>query len=519
MSQAVNNVLVVGGGTAGWLTAAKLAVELNSRAPDAVQVTLIESPSVATIGVGEGTWPTMRKTLMSLGIDESEFMRECCAAFKQGSKFVNWKHQPVDGVSNHYYNHFTSLVNPEEFNLAPYWHLGHADEGLNYAEVVSTQGTVCEHGLAPKKITTPQYDGLQSYAYHLDAVKFANLLKRHATEKLGVKYLCGHVKQVHQDEEGYITSLDTKEHGVLEAELFVDCTGFAAVLIGKTLGVPFHGIGDQLFVDHAVAIQVPYEDENAPVACQTISTAHANGWTWDIGLSSRRGTGFVYSSRYTDHDSAEQTLRDHLGACADQLEARRIKMNIGYREKFWHKNCVAVGLSAAFIEPLEASAIFLVEAAANMIADQFPRSRGAMLKVEKKFNESFRYRWDKSIEFIKLHYFLSGRSDSDFWLDNRKLETVPTALLDKLEHWKEHPPSRYDFANSYEPFALETYQYILYGMNFPMSLEANRASFHKIDRAKQHFAQVKQLSEMTVGALPTHRELLNTLQTYSFQKN
>ncbi|WP_049628976.1 tryptophan halogenase family protein [Cellvibrio sp. pealriver] len=517
MSDLVKQILIVGGGTAGWLTAAKLAKELNSKSTDAVQVTLIESPDVPTIGVGEGTWPTMRATLQKLGIDEAEFMRYCNASFKQGSKFINWRKTPSNDQSNFYYNHFTSLQNPEQFNLAPYWSLGYAGD-ISYADAVSFQGSVCEKGLAPKKITTAQYEGIQSYAYHLDAARFADFLKTHCTEKLGVKHLFGHIRQVNQDQDGYITSIDTEEHGVIAAEFFVDCSGFSALIIGKTLDVPFKSISDKLFVDHAIAIQVPYQDEhNDPVATQTLSTAQNYGWIWDIGLTNRRGTGYVYSSHYTDHESAEQTLRRYLGPQADHLASRRIKMNIGWRERFWKKNCVAIGMSAAFIEPLEASAIFLIEAAGNMLADQFPRTRHEMQSVAKKFNRSFLYRWDKSVEFIKMHYFLSRRDDTQFWIDNRNPETVPTALMDRLEHWKSHPPSRYDFDNVYEPFPLESYQYILYGLDFQMDINHKKSAYQMVDYAQKQFSRVKELAEIAAKELPTHRDLLNKIRTYNFQ--
>lgn len=517
MSDLVKKVLIVGGGTAGWLTAAKLAKELNSKDPSAVQVTLIESPDIPIIGVGEGTWPTMRTTLQKVGIDESEFMRSCNASFKQGSRFVNWRFTPKNGVDNYYHNHFTSLQNPEQFNLAPYWSLGYAGS-ISYAEAVSIQGTVSEHGLAPKKITTAQYEGIQNYAYHLDAGKFADFLKKHCIEKLGVTHLFGNITDVVKDDYGYITSVNTDSQGNIEAEFYVDCSGFSALLIGKALGVPFKSINDKLFVDHAIAIQVPYKDEeNDPVASQTISTAQRAGWIWDIGLTNRRGTGHVYSSRYMDHDEAEKILRNYIGPGADQLNAKRIKMNIGWRERFWEKNCVAVGMSAAFIEPLEASAIFLIEAAGNMLSDQFPRNRAAMQKVQDKFNRSFLYRWDKSVEFIKMHYFLSRRDDGEFWTDNRKVESVPTALLERLEHWKMHPPSRYDFDNLFEPFPLESYQFILFGLDFPMNLENNRTSFHMADIAKMHFQKIQALKEGIKTELPTHRALLNKLKNYSFQ--
>jgi tryptophan 7-halogenase len=192
-------------------------------------------------------------------------------------------------------------------------------------------------------------------------------------------------------------------------------------------------------------------------------------------------------------------------------------MNIGRRAKFWHKNCVAIGMAAAFIEPLEASAIFLIEAAGNMLTDQFPRTRSAMELVEKKYNKSFDLRWEKSIEFIKMHYFLSRRNDSDFWLDNRRIESVPAGLLERLEHWKNHPPSKFDFENIFEPFPLESYQYILYGLNYPMLIQDYASTFPMVDYAKQQFKRTQELSKLAMSELPTHRDLLEKIQQYEFK--
>jgi flavin-dependent dehydrogenase len=394
-SELVEKVLIVGGGTAGWITAAKLAKSMNSKEPNSVQVTLVESPDIPIIGVGEGTWPTMRKTLESLGIDEGEFMRECDATFKQATKFVNWKESPKNNQNNHYYHLFGSVFNPEEFNLSPYWDMGLAGKDLSYAQAIGTQSEVCEQGLGPKKITTPAYQGLQNYAYHLNAGKFSEFIKKHAMNKLGVKYLSANINDVTLDDEGFIKSVSTDAEGTINADFFVDCSGFRSLLLGDALGVKFKNINDILLNDTAVTMQVPYEDVNCDILPYTTSTAQECGWTWDIGLNNRRGVGYVYSSAHCSHERADEVLRNYVGQQAEGIVSRKIDMKIGYREKYWHKNCLAVGMSAAFIEPLEASAIFLIEAAGNMLSDQFPRTRDEMAAVEKKFNRSFHFRWQK----------------------------------------------------------------------------------------------------------------------------
>ncbi|PKF59016.1 tryptophan 7-halogenase [Alteromonadales bacterium alter-6D02] len=514
--QTVQQVVVVGGGTAGWLTAANLAKRFNSTQPGSIQVTIVESPDIPTIGVGEGTWPTMRKTLANLGISETEFLVKCNASLKQATKFVNWRETPAAGDSNHYYHLFTSVYDASDFNLAPYWQRGDLGSST-YAQSVSVQGEVCERKLAPKAITHKEYEGAQNYAYHLDAGLFADLLKQHAVEVLGVKHIAANVSQVNLDKDEYIASVTTDRSGVIEGDFFIDCTGFKCLLLGDALGVKFKKVDNALLTDHAVVMQVPYQDEQQEIASCTISTAQEAGWIWDIGLSNRRGTGYVYSSKFTSHEQAEQTLRDYVGPESEGLMTRVIPMNIGYREKFWHKNCLAVGLSAAFIEPLEASAIFLMEAASNMLCDLFPRDRQAMAVVEKKFNQSFQFRWNKTIDFIKMHYVLSQRTEP-FWLANQHQETIPETLTELLERWRYHPVSDYDFDNVYEPFPMESYQYVLYGMGFKQDLSFNAGRYSKSAQAIQNFNNVQHIAQQVESKLPSNRDLLNKVNQYGFQK-
>lgn len=510
----VERVLVVGGGTAGWLTAAKLAKSLNSVKENSVQVTLVESPDIPIIGVGEGTWPTMRKTLDSLGIDEAEFIRECDATFKQATKFVNWRAAPEDGKNNHYYHLFSSVFNPEEFNLSPYWDMGLAGTGVSYAQAVGVQEHLCELALAPKKITTAAYQGVQNYAYHLNAGKFSEFIRRHAVSKLGVKHLSANVNRVNLDEQGYIDSVDTDAVGTLTADFFVDCSGFKSLLLGDALGVEFKNINDILLNDSAVVMQVPYSSADAEIRPYTMSTAQECGWIWDIGLQQRRGTGYVYSSAHTDHERAENVLRSYVGDQAESLSARKIDMNIGYREKYWHKNCVAIGMSAAFIEPLEASAIFLVEAAGNMLADQFPRTRDEMALVEKKFNRSFHFRWQKSIDFIKMHYMLSKRCDNPYWLDSRNPDSASDSLKELMDHWRSHPPSHYDFDSVFEPFVLESYQFVWFGMNAERDYSNKHPLLPDCALASERFKQVQQATQVIADDLPGHRELIEKIKRY-----
>ena len=518
MSESIDSVVVVGGGTAGWIGAAVLAKQLGSNDNTGVKVTLVESPDIPIIGVGEGTWPNLRKTLLMLGVDEGEFMRECDATFKQGAKFVNWIETPLDGKENAYYHPLNTVFHASyEFNLSPYWLLGHAGEGVAYDQAVASQSRICDLGLAPKKITTPAYDCLQEYSYHLNAVKFAAFLKKHCVEKLGVTHIYANIEDVKLDEDEFIESLVTDNKEEIKADFFLDCSGSTSILLKGVYNIPWININDIILNDTAIAMQVPYANENTPIKTHTVMTAEEAGWIWDIGLKNRRGLGYVYGSQYTSHARAEEVLRNHIGKECEGIEVRKFGMDLGYREKFWHKNCVAIGMSAAFVEPLEASAIFLFDAAANMIADQFPRTREAMLHVEKKYNRAFEMRLERTVDFIKMHYCISKRRDSQYWIDNCDNATIPDRLLERLDHWRSHPPTKYDFEYSFEPFNLDSYLYVLYGMQFETKIDNNKSAFTQSSTAKKMFKHIDDTVAKLKRELPQQRELVEKVYEYGFQ--
>ena len=509
MSKAIKRIVIVGGGSAGWLTAGVIAAEHRANPDSSIDVTLIESPDVKTIGVGEGTWPTMRDTLRHMGVSETDFVRECDASFKQGSKFVGW----VTGEEGDYYYHPFAL--PQGFteaNLVSRWHEHYA--GTRFADLVSYQPQLCEYSKAPKQVTTPEFAAVANYAYHLDAAKLGEFLKEHCKNKLGVNHVLDHVKGITSADNGDIAALDTESHGQLEGDLFIDCTGFAAVLIGKHYEIPFVSKKSVLFIDTAQAVQVPYESNDSPVASQTISTAQSAGWIWDIGLPTRRGIGHVYSSTHTTDAEAEAALRRYVSASAgkdvaDGLSPRKISFEPGHREVIWHKNCVAVGISAGFMEPLEASALALIECSAAMIRDELPANRDIMDIVAKRFNETFRYRWDRVIDFLKLHYVLSQRSDSSFWTDNRDADTIPERLSELLRLWRYQPPSRRDVNQIEEIFPSASYQYVLYGMGFEPEERATSRKSDDAALADKLFTESSRITKKMLSGLPSTRELIN----------
>ena len=498
-SSLLQDIVIVGGGSAGWLTAGVLAADHGDR----LRITLIESPDVAPIGVGEGTWPSMRDTLRRIGVLESDFMRDCDAAFKQGSRFDGW----VDGSAEDRYHHPFSL--PQGFgdtDLVAHWQRHHAD--VPFADLVSYQTPLCEAGRAPKQAATPQFAAVANYGYHLDAGKFGTFLKAHCLEKLGVRYISDHVVGVDSSDNGDIAALRTGSHGLLPADLFIDCSGMKSLLLGGHFGVPLVAQQHVLFNDRALAVQLPYPQPDDPIASTTMSTAQRAGWIWDIGLPTRRGIGHVYSSAHCGDDEAEAALRAYISASSGQHEIpapRQIRFAPGYRERFWQRNCVAVGLASGFIEPLEASALALVEMAAIAISDALPFERAAMDIVARRFNADFTYRWERVIEFLKLHYVLSRRQ-GDFWRDHRAAASMPPRLQELLRLWRRRAPARGDFASTNEVFPAASYQYILYGMGFSGTATAHLQDDGEL--ADRSFREAASLTARMLPALPDNRSLL-----------
>ena len=499
----IRHILIVGGGTAGWLTAAFLARTLGTAA-GGVRVTLVESSDIGIIGVGEGTFPSIRGTLHAVGLDEARFIRECDATFKQGVNFVDWSN-----VGERYFHPFNApSQRPGAPELLPYWVLGEAG-GRAFADAVSMQQRVADASRAPKRASDGDWLGPMNYAYHFDAGKFATLLAAHA-QSLGVERVIATVERVQLRADGHVEAVVTRERGVLAADLFIDCSGFRALLIGDALGAARKPLNDVLFADRALAVQVPYPAADTPIPSYTISTAHEAGWTWDIGLHRRRGVGYVYSSRHTNDERAERVLRGYVGPAADGLTPRLLKLDTGYRETQWIGNCVAVGLSAGFLEPLESSGIGLIETAAYLIGYLFPAD-GDFEPAARQFNQHMRARFERIVDFLKLHYALTRRDDSAFWRDNADPASWTPTLRDRLAQWRSRPPHRLDFIADLEMYPPSSWQYVLYGMGYPTDLSHARAAWPRAAEARQEFATIAQVAQRALADLPDHRALVDAL--------
>lgn len=421
------SIVIVGGGTAGWITAAVLS---RAWGEDGPSITLVESPQVATVGVGESSIPPLRTLLSIIGVDEQDWMRHTNATFKTALKLSNW-----GGKSSrpHYY-HPLFCWGENESQFFDNWL--HARRFENFKEPFDA----CFYGShlaaaskAPKMGHEAPNAGRMQYAYHLDAALCADYLSGWCRDR-GIRHILDHVDGVSLDDKGDVESVHTKTNGDLRGELFFDCTGFRGLIINKALGEPFESFSDTLYCDSAIAISTYPEAGEGKLGSATTATALSAGWSWDIPLQNRHGTGYVFSSSELDPDKAERELRAHLGEDVEQGDAHLIKMRVGRCRRAWVGNCIAVGLSTGFIEPLESTSIFCIQAGVV----EYLRCLGES-ETEQEQRETYNKRVNDLFEgirdFVLAHYHLSGRDDSEFWRAYRNHTNLPDSLQAILDRW------------------------------------------------------------------------------------
>ncbi|MBL4802767.1 MAG: tryptophan 7-halogenase [Emcibacter sp.] len=453
------HILIAGGGSAGWITAALMNAVINRDGRDVVDISLIESPDVPRIAVGEATIPPIHHILNILGIDELDFMKATDATLKQGIKFNNWLRKE----DHSYYHQFSRYALNTIDTFGREWLK--SDRAVPFADTVSVQPTLCEMNLSPKPLGRQQLQVPLSYAYHLNALKLADYLRDISTAR-GVVHHLDNITKVDMAEDGSIEAVNTEKGERYEADFFIDCTGFTALLIEKELGVGWDDFSDHLLCDRACVMQLPYETYYpGRVNSITHSTAQSAGWIWDIPLVNRRGIGHVYSSSFISDNDAEQELRLYEGAHADNISTRIVNFKVGKRKKTWVANCVALGLSGGFLEPLESTGLHMVQLAALTLAEHFPYD-GEMQALSEKFNRIMSDRFDEVLSFINLHYCMTQRTDTEFWQEVRRPERILRDLQEQFEYWKIKPPSMADFRDQLTIFNSINYELVLYGMDF-----------------------------------------------------
>lgn len=418
-------IVILGGGTAGWIAANALVDNWGDKG---AEITLVEAPDIGTVGVGEGSTPRLKIFFDDIGIRESEWMPKCNATYKNGISFVSWSTRP--GFEQ-YFHPFASQLDGHT-KTAFYFNTYARRQGVDVHAhpdrfFLSARLSADRQGPLPNE----NFPFVVEYGYHFDAQLVGEFLKGVARER-GVRYLAARVVGVNQAADGSIASLDTDTEETIEADFFIDCSGFRGSLIQETLRVPFQSFAENLFNDSAVVL--PTEQEDA-IGSQTVSSALKFGWAWQIPLTHRIGNGYVYSSSFCSADDAETELRSELGLLDSDVRARHLKMKVGRLERHWDKNCLAVGLSQGFIEPLEATALNLV---CNTIYDfvQTVDANGFEGEGRDDFNARINESFERVRDYIVAHYILNTRDDTDYWRQNGANTRVPERLQQILQIWK-----------------------------------------------------------------------------------
>ena len=416
----LQRIVIVGGGTAGWMAAAAFSKVLHGR----YQIRLIESDEISTVGVGEATIPAIKQFNQSLGIDEDDFIRCTMGSFKLGIEFVNW------GRQGQTYIHSFGPVG-QDLGLVPfhhYWHRQHAAGRAEALGAYSVDTVAAWHGKFTRPVNAPNTPlSAIAYAFHFDAGLYAQYLRRFA-EARGVLRTEGKVVGVElHSTTGFVDCVVMENGERIGGELFIDCSGFRALLIEQTLHTGFEDWSHWLPCDRAWA--VPCE-RGGPITPYTRSTAHAAGWQWRIPLQHRTGNGHVFSSRYMSEDEAASILMTHLDAPA-LAEPRLLKFTTGRRKKTWNKNVVAVGLAGGFLEPLESTSIYLIQTAIARLLNFFPGTDWRDADRD-EYNRQAELEYGLIRDFLILHYKVSTRDDSVFWRYCRDMP-IPEQLQRRVE--------------------------------------------------------------------------------------
>ncbi len=424
MSSGNKRVVILGGGTAGWIAANLMAKHWEQAGFD---ITLVESPNIGIIGVGEGSTPPLKEFMDVIDVKEEEWMHECNATYKVGIRFNDWSVKPGFNTYFHpFYSKCDDHTIPAFFHNSFLIRKGVDLEGLPDHFFLGAQ--LAEKKLAP--LPPENFPFETSYGYHFDSGLLGKFLAKVAARR-GVKYVQATVNQVLLDDVGNVDCLKTEEGETIKADLYVDSTGFKGQIMQQTLKVPFLDFGQSLFNDAAVVLPTPQGDNPR---CQTTSTAMKYGWRWDIPLTHRVGNGYVYSSRFCDADKAETELRETLGLLDSDVEARHLKFKVGRVENHWVKNCLAVGLSQGFIEPLEATALDMVQETVVRFIEAY--NKGDYSQADRDaFNERISGRFDAVRDYIVAHFRIVSRTDTDYWRACGSNEKISDSLRQILTSW------------------------------------------------------------------------------------
>lgn len=456
----VEHIVIVGGGSSGWMTAAYLA-----RFVKGVKITLIESSDIPIIGVGESTIPPMVDYMKALGLSEEEWMPQCNATFKSAIAFKGFNNL----TDPEFYYSFEPMANVAGRPVGRYWYNKHLTDPafadrFSFYDYCFVTPELCRRN---KTLTSMTNVGP---AYQVDAGLMGEMLMKLATAE-GVERIIDTIGEVKLAEDGSIRALGRNHGPDLEADLYIDCSGFRSLLLGQALEEPFESYADYLFNDKAVALRFPFEDKPAELAPYTMSTAVAAGWIWEIPLYSRRGSGYVYCSRYLSSDEAEAELRRHLGEeRLKDVEARHLDFRAGKSRRFWVRNCIGIGLSSGFVEPLESTALFTVQLQVETLARLLENRNDYNVTDQAVYNRIMDELYAGIRDFLIAHYALTEREDTEYWRDVKYATKIPDSLADLLRFARmtitDMPIIRQIYRPNFGDFSFtDGWQNILIGMN------------------------------------------------------
>ncbi|WP_255428896.1 tryptophan halogenase family protein [Saccharophagus sp. K07] len=490
----IRKIVIVGGGTSGWMAAAILSHHLKQ---SVCRIQLVESADIGTIGIGESTIPPFVGLIRRLGIDEQDFMRATQSTYKLGIRFVDWRQR-----NERYFHPFGVIgkrIGSHDFYQC--WLRARQAGDTSSLSEFSPCAVMAENGrfFRPgEALNTPI--GGAGYAFHVDATLVAQYLRRYAEER-GVERLEGKVVAAQQRDNGFLDAVLLDDGRKLEGDFFIDCTGFRGELITKILGVGYEDWSEFLPCDRAVAAKT---SSISPIPPYTRATARRAGWMWNIPLQHRVGQGYVYSSAFCSDQEARSTLLRHVeGEVLEEL--KMIRFTSGRRKEIWRNNCLALGLAAGFIEPLESTAIHLIARGVDFFLRYFP-DRDCDAALVREYNRRISADYEEVRDFIVLHYCATEREDTEFWRWCRNM-SLPDSLRERIELFEGHGALR---EGTDELFRSSSWQSVFEGMGIRPRKHCPRVNNLELEQISTTLRMAKQAIRGMVNNLPTHEEFIRS---------